>query len=101
MEVWNRLTALAARLRLKKTGEFFARNACLDSYNVLAFAFLVLLTIYNCVLGLKRLRREVRTCEYEDVRVLWDMLTKADAEIARSSPAARKRKGERLSLIHI
>ena len=43
---------------------------------------------------MKRLRHEVRTCEYEDVQVLWDMLNKADAEIARSSPATAK-KGEK------
>lgn len=29
--------------------------------------------------GLRRLKQEVRMCQYEDVRVLWDMLNKADA----------------------
>ena len=39
---------------------------------------------------LKRQKHEVRTCEYEDARVPWDMLNKADAKIAMSSPATTK-----------
>ncbi|URD99354.1 hypothetical protein MUK42_29071 [Musa troglodytarum] len=41
--------------------------------------------------GLKRLRKEVRTCEYEDVRVMWEILRKADSETRRRpSPAGRE-----------
>nr|CAD1837855.1 unnamed protein product [Ananas comosus var. bracteatus] len=31
--------------------------------------------------GLSRLRYEVSTCEYEDVRVMWEMLSRTDGEI--------------------
>ena len=96
MEMWNTLAGIATRLGLKKTGEFCLGNACFYSYSVLAFA-----CVFDdaCLcLGLKRLRHEVRTCEYEDIRVLWDMLNKAEAEIARSSAeaeAAAANKGEK------
>ncbi|EHA8591964.1 hypothetical protein COCNU_contig69135671G000010 [Cocos nucifera] len=38
--------------------------------------------------GLRKLRKEVRTCEYEDVRVMWQMLRKTDGEIGRYPPVA-------------
>ncbi|XP_057503959.1 uncharacterized protein LOC130787583 [Actinidia eriantha] len=31
--------------------------------------------------GLVKLRHEVRTCEYEDVRVLWEMLKRNETEL--------------------
>ncbi|XP_020593109.1 uncharacterized protein LOC110033462 [Phalaenopsis equestris] len=36
--------------------------------------------------GLKKLRQEVSTCEYEDVRVMWEMLRRNEIEIAGSPP---------------
>ncbi|KAJ8513109.1 hypothetical protein OPV22_003543 [Ensete ventricosum] len=40
--------------------------------------------------GLKKLRKEVRTCEYEDVRVMWEILRKAGSETGRRPwPAGR------------
>ncbi|CAL9164655.1 unnamed protein product [Musa hybrid cultivar] len=48
--------------------------------------------------GLKKLRKEVRTCEYEDVRVMWEILRKADSKTGRRpSPAGRaiQRRGRR------
>ena len=39
--------------------------------------------------GLVKLRHDVRTCEYEDVHVLWDMLHKNGAEFA---PAGAKKR---------
>ncbi|KAJ0973724.1 hypothetical protein J5N97_015689 [Dioscorea zingiberensis] len=33
--------------------------------------------------GLRRLRREVRTCEYEDVQVMWEMLSSGHQPPAR------------------
>lgn len=35
------------------------------------------------VIGLWNLRKEVRTCEYEDVHVMWEMLQKTESEIGR------------------
>ncbi|KAK3020742.1 hypothetical protein RJ639_047870 [Escallonia herrerae] len=35
--------------------------------------------------GLVKLHHDVRTCEYEDVHVLWEMLKKNETEIARSA----------------
>ncbi|URD98217.1 hypothetical protein MUK42_31498 [Musa troglodytarum] len=50
--------------------------------------------------GLMRLRREVSTCEYEDVRVMWEMLTESRrpgqyraAETEAEAEAAARRKG--------
>ncbi|CAL9093624.1 hypothetical protein MUK42_22739 [Musa troglodytarum] len=49
--------------------------------------------------GLRKLRKEVRTCEYEDVHVLWEMLQKsADTEARRDTPAIQRRR--RTSLFH-
>ncbi|CAL9060338.1 unnamed protein product [Musa banksii] len=31
--------------------------------------------------GLRKLRKEVRSCDYEDVHVMWELLRKADTEI--------------------
>ncbi|KAK2985632.1 hypothetical protein RJ640_006895 [Escallonia rubra] len=35
--------------------------------------------------GLVKLHHDVRTCEYEDVHVLWEMLKKNETGIARSA----------------
>jgi hypothetical protein len=40
--------------------------------------------------GLGRLRKEVRTCEYSDVHVMWEMLSSSNA---KSSSSARARGG--------
>ncbi|WOK99638.1 hypothetical protein Cni_G08350 [Canna indica] len=37
--------------------------------------------------GLRKLRKEVRTCEYNDVHVMWELLRKTDPEIGRRTPA--------------
>ncbi|KAL5777619.1 hypothetical protein ACOSP7_010545 [Xanthoceras sorbifolium] len=34
--------------------------------------------------GLLRLRRDVRSCEYSDVHVMWEMLKRNEAELVRS-----------------
>ncbi|KAF3446566.1 hypothetical protein FNV43_RR11746 [Rhamnella rubrinervis] len=34
--------------------------------------------------GLLKLRHDVRACEYEDVRVMWDMLNRSEADIPMS-----------------
>ncbi|KAI8550058.1 hypothetical protein RHMOL_Rhmol06G0074700 [Rhododendron molle] len=39
--------------------------------------------------GLVKLRQDVRTCEYDDVHVLWDMLKRNETELA--CPRAKKR----------
>nr|CAD1841325.1 unnamed protein product [Ananas comosus var. bracteatus] len=39
--------------------------------------------------GLRKLRKEVRTCEYEDVHVMWEMLRKADSDIPPAGRRAR------------
>ncbi|KAJ1686984.1 elongation factor [Rhynchospora pubera] len=42
--------------------------------------------------GLRRLRQEVSTCEYEDVHVMWEMLSRTDTSIARPSrPTGNRR----------
>ncbi|KAJ8486532.1 hypothetical protein OPV22_019017 [Ensete ventricosum] len=53
--------------------------------------------------GLMRLRREVITCEYEDVHVMWEMLTESRragpyraAEAAASRNGSRRRDGSHL-----
>ncbi|KAK8957958.1 hypothetical protein KSP39_PZI000236 [Platanthera zijinensis] len=45
----------------------------------------------NGFLGLRQLKQEVITCEYEDVRVMWEMLRKSETETARF-PAADDRR---------
>ncbi|KAH7652487.1 hypothetical protein IHE45_19G020600 [Dioscorea alata] len=37
--------------------------------------------------GLGRLKREVSTCEYEDVRVMWEMLSGGQKRFAHHRPA--------------
>ncbi|KAG8377530.1 hypothetical protein BUALT_Bualt08G0042800 [Buddleja alternifolia] len=34
--------------------------------------------------GLVKLRQDVRTCEYEDVHILWDMLKRNDTDLTRT-----------------
>ena len=34
--------------------------------------------------GLVKLQNDVRTCEYEDVHILWDMLKRNEIDLARS-----------------
>ncbi|KAL1546899.1 hypothetical protein AAHA92_23436 [Salvia divinorum] len=34
--------------------------------------------------GLIKLHKDVRTCEYEDVHILWDLLKRNEADLARS-----------------
>nr|DAD41466.1 TPA_asm: hypothetical protein HUJ06_015789 [Nelumbo nucifera] len=41
--------------------------------------------------GIFKLRHEVRTCEYEDVQVMWEMLKRNNCEIARTPTKKRKR----------
>ncbi|XP_057973420.1 uncharacterized protein LOC131161589 [Malania oleifera] len=41
--------------------------------------------------GLLKLRQDVRTCEYEDVRVMWEMLKRNETELTHS-PAKRKKR---------
>ncbi|KAL9450244.1 hypothetical protein AB3S75_012055 [Citrus x aurantiifolia] len=41
--------------------------------------------------GLLRLRQDVRSCEYEDVRVMWEMLKRNEPELARSPSRSKKR----------
>ncbi|KAF8404908.1 hypothetical protein HHK36_009803 [Tetracentron sinense] len=41
--------------------------------------------------GLLKLRHDVRTCEYEDVRVMWEMLSKTETELARTSVKKSKK----------
>ncbi|KAG0481636.1 hypothetical protein HPP92_012140 [Vanilla planifolia] len=45
--------------------------------------------------GLRKLGREVSTCEYEDVHVMWEMLRRSDTEISRYPPLARRRRDDR------
>lgn len=40
--------------------------------------------------GLHKLRHDVKTCEYEDVRVMWEMLNKTEIEMAGSPAKKRK-----------
>ncbi|KAG1342062.1 hypothetical protein COCNU_05G002910 [Cocos nucifera] len=42
--------------------------------------------------GLGSLRKEVSTCEYEDVHVMWELLRRTDAEVARMRPGRRRRR---------
>ncbi|KDO81547.1 hypothetical protein CISIN_1g034453mg [Citrus sinensis] len=41
--------------------------------------------------GLLRLRQDVRSCEYEDVRVMWEILKRNEPELARSPSRSQKR----------
>ncbi|XVE55779.1 hypothetical protein DITRI_Ditri03aG0184900 [Diplodiscus trichospermus] len=41
--------------------------------------------------GLLKLRKDVRSCEYEDVRVMWEMLRRNEAEVVRSPRRCKKR----------
>ncbi|RWR72802.1 hypothetical protein CKAN_00104300 [Cinnamomum micranthum f. kanehirae] len=42
--------------------------------------------------GLLKLRHEIRTCEYEDVHVMWEMLQRTEAEV-QGQAQANKSKG--------
>lgn len=33
--------------------------------------------------GLSMLQQEVKECEYEDVQIMWEMLTRSETELAR------------------
>ncbi|ESR46860.1 hypothetical protein CICLE_v10002925mg [Citrus x clementina] len=65
--VWN---GVALRLGIRKSGEF---------------------PLHPALNGLLRLRRDVRSCEYEDVRVMWEMLKRNEPELARSPSRSKKR----------
>ncbi|KAJ4701639.1 Elongation factor 4 [Melia azedarach] len=41
--------------------------------------------------GLLRLRRDVRSCEYRDVQVMWEMLNRNEAGYVRSPAKSKKR----------
>ncbi|PKA65940.1 hypothetical protein AXF42_Ash010349 [Apostasia shenzhenica] len=45
--------------------------------------------------GLGRLRQEVRTCEYEDVHVMWEMLRRTDTKIGMYPPLDHRRQPKR------
>lgn len=42
--------------------------------------------------GLVKLRHDVRTCEYEDVHILWDLLKRNQSEVTRSATRSGKRR---------
>ncbi|KAH0457587.1 hypothetical protein IEQ34_012902 [Dendrobium chrysotoxum] len=63
MEWWNRMIFPAKRVWVGVANRFSLRKN-----------------------GLRKLRQEVSTCEYEDVRVMWEMLRRNEIEIARSPP---------------
>ena len=41
--------------------------------------------------GILKLRNDVRTCEYEDVHVMWEMLKRNETELAHSPTKRKKR----------
>nr|GMD99437.1 Cyclic pyranopterin monophosphate synthase [Ipomoea batatas] len=41
--------------------------------------------------GLVKLHRDVKTCEYEDVHILWEMVKRYEKEMATSSASCRGR----------
>jgi hypothetical protein len=66
---------------------------------------LFLIDRFACAAGLRNLRKEVRTCEYRDVHVMWEMLREmgspampleekeaAAAAAVAAAAAARKKK---------
>ncbi|EEF52301.1 conserved hypothetical protein [Ricinus communis] len=42
--------------------------------------------------GLLKLRHDVRACEYEDVRIMWEMLRRTETESARQSQPVKSKK---------
>ncbi|OMO70725.1 hypothetical protein COLO4_28527 [Corchorus olitorius] len=42
-------------------------------------------------IGLLKLRKDIRSCEYEDVRVMWEMLKRNETEMSRSPKRCKKR----------
>jgi hypothetical protein len=51
---------------------------------------------FACAAGLRNLRKEVRTCEYRDVHVMWEMLREMGSPVVpleeKEAAAARKKK---------
>ncbi|KAK7266222.1 hypothetical protein RIF29_18864 [Crotalaria pallida] len=41
--------------------------------------------------GLLKLRHDVRACEYEDIRVMWEMLNRNESEFVHSPVKSKKR----------
>ncbi|XP_047968796.1 uncharacterized protein LOC125212623 [Salvia hispanica] len=41
--------------------------------------------------GLIKLDKDVRTCEYEDIHILWDLLKRNEADLARSRKSRSRR----------
>ncbi|XWS14782.1 hypothetical protein CRYUN_Cryun35bG0037900 [Craigia yunnanensis] len=41
--------------------------------------------------GLLKLRKDVRSCEYKDVQVMWEMLRRNETEVVRSPRRCKKR----------
>ncbi|KAJ0024749.1 hypothetical protein Pint_08662 [Pistacia integerrima] len=70
--VWN---GVALRLGIRKT----------DSVKLLTKI------VFGKQAGLLRLRGDVRSCEYRDVQVMWEMLKRNEAELTRSPRRSRKR----------
>ncbi|KAL3505068.1 hypothetical protein ACH5RR_034909 [Cinchona calisaya] len=49
--------------------------------------------------GLVKLRHDVRTCEYEDVRILWELLKKNDTPLQTSSAGGSSISKKRFSKV--
>ncbi|KAK8988836.1 hypothetical protein V6N11_030210 [Hibiscus sabdariffa] len=41
--------------------------------------------------GLLKLQKDVRSCEYRDVQVMWEMLRRSEAEMEESTRRSKKR----------
>ncbi|KAK8581037.1 hypothetical protein V6N12_071283 [Hibiscus sabdariffa] len=41
--------------------------------------------------GLFKLQKDVRSCEYRDVQVMWEMLKRSEAEMEESTRRSKKR----------
>ena len=43
----------------------------------------------NKIAGLLKLRHDVRACEYEDIRVMWEILNRNESEFGHSSSSKK------------
>ncbi|KAF8714238.1 hypothetical protein HU200_027841 [Digitaria exilis] len=88
--VWR---GLSARLRLRRaTGKSSSSSASTSSYYA-PMDTEVDDDVGALAAGLGRLRKEVRTCEYSDVHVMWEMLSSSNGGGGGRSASARAAAG--------
>ncbi|KAG5543627.1 hypothetical protein RHGRI_016394 [Rhododendron griersonianum] len=95
MKWWHKMMAPMQRIWIVVAQRIGVRKTGKDSYISPPISHLWLAhlkfdsLLFDVLNWLVKLRQDVRTCEYDDVHVLWDMLKRNETELA--SPRTKKR----------